>query len=39
MRRVYLAQYSSEVIPAKGSTEPQGSFEKFLEDGEVVAGR
>jgi ectoine hydroxylase-related dioxygenase (phytanoyl-CoA dioxygenase family) len=39
MRRVYLAQYSQEVIPAKGSTEPQGSFEKFLEDGQVVADR
>lgn len=39
MRRVYLAQYSKEVIPAKGSTEPQGSFEKFLEGGEVVAER
>ena len=26
-RRVYLAQYSKEVIPAKDGTEPHGSFE------------
>jgi hypothetical protein len=39
MRRVYLAQYSAEVIPAKGSTEPQGSFERFLDGGRVVAQR
>lgn len=39
MRRVYLAQYSNEVIPAKGSTEPQGSFERFLSGGEIVAER
>lgn len=39
MRRVYLAQYSREVIHAKGSDEPQGSFERFLDGGRVVAER
>jgi hypothetical protein len=39
MRRVYLAQYSRDVIHAKGSTEPQGSFEKFLDGGRIVADR
>ena len=34
---IYLARYSREVIHAKGSTEPQGSFEKFLEGGRIVA--
>ncbi len=39
MRRVYLAQYSREVIHAKNSDEPHGSFERFLEGGRVVAAR
>lgn len=37
LRRVYLAQYSGEVIAAKNSDEPHGSFEQFLAGGEVVA--
>lgn len=37
LRRVYLAQYSGEVIMSKDGTEPWGSFEQFLADGEVVA--
>ena len=39
MRRVYLAQYSRDVIHAKNSDEPHGSFERFLEGGRVVAAR
>ena len=36
LRRVYLAQYSGEVISAKDGTGPQGSFEPFLADGARV---
>jgi ectoine hydroxylase-related dioxygenase (phytanoyl-CoA dioxygenase family) len=36
-RRVYLAQYSGEVIMTKDGTKPWGSFERFLDDGQVVA--
>ena len=37
LRRVYLAQYSGEVIMSKDGTEPWGSFEQFLDGGKVVA--
>ena len=33
LRRVYLAQYSSEVIKTKDGSRPWGSFEQFLKDG------
>ncbi|MFI7272389.1 phytanoyl-CoA dioxygenase family protein [Streptomyces sp. NPDC049879] len=35
-RRVYLAQYSREVITAKTGGEPIGSFERFLDAGRVT---
>lgn len=38
-RRVYLAQYSNEVIMTKDGSKPWGSFEKFLDDGAIVAER
>jgi ectoine hydroxylase-related dioxygenase (phytanoyl-CoA dioxygenase family) len=37
LRRVYLAQYSSEVIMDKAGEKPWGSFEQFLRGGEVIA--
>ncbi len=37
LRRVYLAQYSSEVIMDQSGEKPWGSFEQFLGAGEVVA--
>lgn len=37
LRRVYLLQYSREVIMKKDRTGPWGSFEQFLADGSVVA--
>ncbi|MFC7623361.1 phytanoyl-CoA dioxygenase family protein [Microlunatus sp. GCM10028923] len=37
LRRVYLAQYSSEVIMDAAGKEPWGSFEQFLGDGAVLA--
>ena len=37
MRRVYVAQYSREVIMNKAGSEPHGLFERFLDSGEVVA--
>jgi ectoine hydroxylase-related dioxygenase (phytanoyl-CoA dioxygenase family) len=37
LRRVYLAQYSSEVIMDKAGTKPWGSFEQLLADGRVIA--
>lgn len=37
LRRVYLAQYSREVIRTKDGSRPWGSFEQFLADGEIVA--
>lgn len=37
LRRVYLAQYSSEVIMDQSGEKPWGSFEQFLRDGEVIA--
>jgi ectoine hydroxylase-related dioxygenase (phytanoyl-CoA dioxygenase family) len=36
-RRVYLAQYSKEIISDKGGTAPSGSFDPFLMDGRIVA--
>lgn len=37
-RRVYLAQYSKEIITAKDdAATPQGSFEPFLAGGQLVA--
>ncbi len=36
MRRVYLAQYSGEVITSRDGTKPWGSFERFLDGGEIV---
>lgn len=38
MRRVYLAQYSKEIIRTADGTQPWGSFERFLADGKIVAG-
>ena len=37
LRRVYLAQYSGEVIMNKDGKTPWGSFEQFLDEGKVVA--
>ncbi|WP_020576011.1 phytanoyl-CoA dioxygenase family protein [Actinopolymorpha alba] len=37
LRRVYLAQYSGEVIMSKDGKEPWGSFEHFLDGGAIVA--
>jgi ectoine hydroxylase-related dioxygenase (phytanoyl-CoA dioxygenase family) len=37
LRRVYLAQYSGDVIKSKDGTEPWGSFEQFLDQGKIVA--
>ncbi len=37
LRRVYLAQYSSEVIMDQSGEKPWGSFEQFLRNGEVIA--
>ncbi|WP_154795918.1 phytanoyl-CoA dioxygenase family protein [Occultella kanbiaonis] len=37
MRRVYLAQYSAEVIMSADGSEPWGSFDPFLRDGAVIA--
>ena len=37
LRRVYLAQYSADVIVSKDGSEPWGSFEEFLRGGEIVA--
>jgi len=37
LRRVYLLQYSQEVIMDKAGQQPWGSFEQFLADGKVVA--
>ena len=37
LRRVYLAQYSGEVIKQHNSNEPWGSFEQFLHGGQIVA--
>jgi ectoine hydroxylase-related dioxygenase (phytanoyl-CoA dioxygenase family) len=37
MRRVYVAQYSREVIMNKAGSEPHGLSERFLDNGEVVA--
>ena len=36
MRRVYLAQYSPEIIPNKEGTAPFGRDEQFLKDGRRV---
>lgn len=38
MRRVYLLQYSDQVIMDERGTKPWGSFEQFLAAGDVVAG-
>lgn len=37
MRRVYLLQYSDQVIMDRSGEKPWGSFEQFLSHGEVVA--
>ena len=37
LRRVYLAQYSAEVIMSKDGTKPWGSFEQFHDGGQVIA--
>ncbi|MET0695540.1 MAG: phytanoyl-CoA dioxygenase family protein [Propionibacteriaceae bacterium] len=37
MRRVYLLQYSDQVIMDRAGEKPWGSFEQFLSDGEVIA--
>lgn len=37
LRRVYLLQYSSEVIMSADGSEPAGSFEPFLQGGKNVA--
>lgn len=36
LRRVYLLQYSAEVIMDKAGEKPWGSFEQFLSGGQVV---
>lgn len=36
LRRVYLLQYSAEVIMDKAGEQPWGSFEHFLSGGEVI---
>lgn len=37
LRRVYLLQYSAEVIMDKSGEKPWASYEQFLRDGQVVA--
>jgi ectoine hydroxylase-related dioxygenase (phytanoyl-CoA dioxygenase family) len=37
MRRVYLAQYSKEIIQKADGSGPWGSFEQFLDDGKIIA--
>ena len=37
MRRVYLAQYSKDVITFKDGETPAGSSDPFLAGGKVVA--
>jgi ectoine hydroxylase-related dioxygenase (phytanoyl-CoA dioxygenase family) len=37
LRRVYLAQYSADVITKRDSQEPWGAVERFLRDGQIVA--
>jgi ectoine hydroxylase-related dioxygenase (phytanoyl-CoA dioxygenase family) len=37
MRRIYLAQYSGEILMTEDGTKPWGQAEKFLENGKVVA--
>ena len=37
MRRVYLAQYSREVITHRDGTTPWGEFDRFLDGGRIVA--
>lgn len=36
LRRVYLAQYSGEIIMTKDGSRPWGSFEQFLHDGDKI---
>jgi ectoine hydroxylase-related dioxygenase (phytanoyl-CoA dioxygenase family) len=38
-RRVYLAQFSKEIISDKNGTAPRGPFDPFLVDGQIVADR
>jgi ectoine hydroxylase-related dioxygenase (phytanoyl-CoA dioxygenase family) len=38
-RRVYLAQYSKDIIPSKDGTGAHGSFDPFLKAGQIVADR
>lgn len=37
LRRVYLAQYSHEILMTKDGSEPWGSFDQFLDKGDIVA--
>ncbi len=37
MRRIFLAQYSSEVIMTEDGTKPWGASEQFLRQGAIVA--
>lgn len=37
LRRVYLLQYSPDVIMTADGTKPSGSFEPFIRDGKLVA--
>jgi len=39
LRRVYLAQYSREIIVSEDGSKPWGSFEPVLRNGERVGGR
>jgi hypothetical protein len=36
-RRVYLAQYSKEIIPSKDGTTTHRSFDPFLTSGQYIA--
>ena len=38
-RRVYLAQYSKEIIPSKDGQGAHGSFDPFLKAGQNIADR
>jgi ectoine hydroxylase-related dioxygenase (phytanoyl-CoA dioxygenase family) len=39
MRRIYLAQYSGEIIMTEDGAKPWGETEHFLQDGRVVSTR
>jgi ectoine hydroxylase-related dioxygenase (phytanoyl-CoA dioxygenase family) len=38
-RRVYIAQYSEDIIQAKDGSRAHGSFDPFLKAGQVIADR